>query len=378
MIELTRQRASLALLAVAAGLLGLGGLLTTIGYAAVSTSDPSILTNLLTAAGWLRFGAALTALVGVGSTLWARVLSGRLEGAWEVGAVTAATVLIAIGTLVAATEIGGNGNPDGGDVVVAVGIGGWAVTAVAVAAVRSLAEHQGRRTVRTSDTWLGAAGGVLLLAVATGITSPSVGDATPGIVAGSLTAVALAVLAGSLVASRTRGVIGSPSFSLVEAGLALLVIAAIASAVGVGIAFSATGTLTDLRVGLAIPAALGAVGYGLLGGAATRRLAELPAGAPWPTGSLLRSPKAPGPSAWPGPFAPPGAPGTPGTPSAPGTPGAPGVVTPPAHLGASGRPTSPGPTAPPGGVPSHCGVPLPAGAAFCPRCGVAVGPAPGT
>lgn len=369
MVELTRSRVALALAGTAAGLLALSSALAVVAYAVLSPSGTSP-SGLATASDWVGFGGAFTAFAAVGAVAWGFVLADRYGDLWEVGSAAAATLLLAIGSLVAATEVSSTSS-QAANVTEAIGFGMWAAIAIAVAAVRSVAEskHPGRR--KTAGYWLAAAAGLVLVAIAAGLPEPQLLDSTPGIVAGVVGALGIAVIAVTLGVARSRQVIRTGAFSVVAAGLGLLAAWEVGVAVTSPIVFSPSVTLTTARVGLSAPRAIAAVGYVVLAAAAWRRLDEVPAhlalrapvsgaAAPyWPPGTY--PPAGPGQAgpgaAWPSGHAP-APPPWPPAPPAPGTTGW-AAPAPPARTQAV-----------------HCGVALPEGASFCPRCGTPVPASP--
>lgn len=356
MVELTRSRVGLILFAVAAGLLAFGKALLMVGYATISLTDPARSSGLFTAGLWVIFAGALAGFVGVGAVVWEFIVARHNHDLWEVAAAAVATLLIVLGNLVTATEVNGSSTQNG-NVLSAVGIGAWAIVAVAVAAIRSTPDGHGQSRYPIASYWLAAAGGLVLIAVAYGLPSPTIGDATPGIVSQALVALGVAVLGSGLLAARSRGIITSPAFSIVGLALPLLCFASVASSVGIGIGFSSTATLTDIRVGFALPEAITAVAMLVFATAAMQRLSEVP-----PNYRLQPSPPR-------FPYGPPREPMSFGVPEAPMTRW---PAPPPVPWKPSGGPPSPEGSTEPTATRTHCGTPLPDGALYCPRCGAQV------
>lgn len=275
MVELTRSRVALVLFAVAAGLIAFGKALTMVGFATITLTDPAPSSSFIAAGSWVMFGGALAGLVGIGAVVWEFIVVHHEHDLWEVAAAAVATLLFALGNLVTATEVN-RSSTHGGLVLSAVGIGAWAVVAIVVATVRSTPYGHGEDLYPSASYWLAAAAGLVLVAVAYGLPTPTIGDAAPGIVSATLQVVGVAVLGSGLLAARSRGIITSPAFSIVAVALALICVALVAEAVGISIGFSSTATLTDLRVGLALPVAISAVATLVFAAAAMRRLSEVP------------------------------------------------------------------------------------------------------
>lgn len=340
----TRSRAALVTLVAAAGLLALAGILAGAGAAVISFGNLPTTRHLMTAGGWMDFAGVTVALAALAMVGWGMVVAGRRALAGELAAAGVATLLLALGALVTVAATGSTA----GDVLTALGFGAWAVLFVVLAARASIAERTPLASPPgTPAAWLVAAAGLVLLAVASGLPSPARSDSTTGVAAGCLGAVGLAVVAGVLVACRSRHLLTSRTVVTVVAGLAVLAAHEVALAVYAAVSFTPTSTLGDYRATVTTAAFLGAAAWLVLGVAAWQRTAEVPA---WP----LAMP--PHPAA--GPAAPP--------PSS----------APPA--------TAPPPSAPPATAPqaaAHCptcGAPAGPGANFCWQCGTPLSGPPTT
>lgn len=364
MIELTRSRFALTFAGIAAGFGALGYALSVVGYAVLSQSSISVSRNLITAGTWVLFAGAFAVLVGVGSVAWSYVLAGRYRDVWEPASAMGASLLYALGGLLLAAEVS-NSSDAAGRVVTALGIGAWAVVAVVIAAVRSVAESKVPSGQRVSGYWLAAGGALALLAISMGISDPTAFDSTPGIVRAVIGALGFTGFATLLGVARGRHVITTRAFPAVAAGLVVLAVWQVALAVSSAIVFSPTSSVTTVRIGLSVPEGVAVLGMVLLASAAWRRVAEVPqhvgpvASARgqempfgFPSGYVPPSPRSSAPGS--GAYAPP-----PGgiAPSATG----PEFPNPAAEHGAPGWKAV-----------THCGVPLPGGAVFCPRCGTRV------
>lgn len=341
------------LLLIAGSIFALSGVLDCVAYAVLSNSNVRSTRDLVTAADWILFVGAAAGLAALSAVLWRLIMAGRWSAVAELSGACAASLLIVIGLLVIAAN-----SPDGaegGDVVSAVGIGGWAVIALVIAARRALRE-QAAPLIRQSDLWLVAAGAVTLLAIGTGLPVGGTYGRGTAIASSILKMMGVGVLTGCLVVAARRRFIAGRGLSTLLAGLVILAVGYLVAAVAYGFVFSPSATLTTVRIGVSLPAFVGTVGYGVLTVAAFQRLAELEALAtrapspqqPWgaPPPGPFTGPPPPWaytphrPPGW-GPQPPPGAGAPPGSGAAPGA-GGPFVGAPPG----AGGPRSPWPTQP--------------------------------
>ena len=105
---------------------------------------------------------------------------------------------------------------------------------------------------------------MFVLSIGYGFTSAA-GSQGPGIAAGLLQAIGVAVLAGTVVAARSRQLLNSRPVPVVLAGLALLTLSFLAAAVVAGLAL---GTLAALATGLTVVTAVELAAFVALGLAA--------------------------------------------------------------------------------------------------------------
>jgi len=257
--------------------------------AADATLSPSSLgasSDLAEAGRWLQFLAGACALGAVCTAGWELILRSEWVAGAEVAVVALGALLLTTGLLVSAAS---NGSTPAAPVTGAVGIGIWALLVLSRAARASLAEQgpaHGARTAvpaapaapasrggrgRQADLWLAAAIGLFVLAIGYGFTAAAASWG-PGIAAGLLQAVGVAVLAGSVAAARTRGLLRSRPVPGVLTGLALLAVSFFAAAIVAGLAF---GTLAALGAGLAVVTAVELAGGTVLGVAAWTQVREL-------------------------------------------------------------------------------------------------------
>ena len=269
-------------------LLVAGAVVFVLGTAFLLASDATLPSSYLGASSdlaqagrWLEFLGGACALGAVCVAGWELILRSAWIASAEIAAAAVGTLLITVGLLTAASS---NGSSAAAPVTGAVGIGIWALLVLARAARVSLAEQrpahapgapggQGSQGGRGSqaELWLAAAVGLFVLAIGYGFSSAA-SSRGPGIAAGLLEAVGIGVLAGTVAAARSRGLLHSHPVPAVLAGLALLAVSFLADAVVAGLAF---GTLTGLGAGLTVVTAVELAGIIALGVAAWTRVREL-------------------------------------------------------------------------------------------------------
>lgn len=307
MEEIIRSRNPMILLTVGAGLFAIGSLFRVIAYAMFTASSPGNIDtfrNLGHASDWSHFAGALAALAGVSLAGWDLIPKKRIVDVVEVAAATLATLLITIGSLV---EAASSSSLSAANVVVAIGIGVWALLALSRAARHNLAEQQAPGTGPSMvPLWLTVCAGLVVFAVGSGLTV-KVTDQGLGIAAGLLEAIGLALLVQPIVLARSRGMLATAPVPAVIAGLVMAAVGFVVYAIVAGIVFTPSGTLTGLRVGIGLTNFILMVGVAVLGSAAWIRVGELVAGHPrqpvprregwsfrgWPSGGSGQ--EAPGP-----------------------------------------------------------------------------------
>ena len=268
--QIIKSLTPVALLVAGAVVFVLGTAFLLASDATLPSSSLGASSDLAQAARWLQFLGGAAVLAAVCTAGWELVLRSSWAAAAEIAAAAVGTLLIVIGMLASAVS---NGSSPAGAVTGAVGIGIWALLVLSRAARASLAEQgaaQGGRG-HLADLWLLAAIGLFVLAIGWGFTSAA-GSRGPGIAAGLLQAVGIAVLAGSLAAARSRGHLSARPVLVVLVGLALLAISFLAAAIVAGLSFS---SLTALGAGLTIVTAVELAGIVALGLAAWTRVREL-------------------------------------------------------------------------------------------------------
>jgi hypothetical protein len=293
--HISKSLAPIAILVAGAVLFVLGTAFLIASDAMLSPSSLGASSDLAQAGRWLQFLAGACALGAVCTAGWDLILRSEWAAGAEIAAAALGTLLLVIGLVSSAAS---NGSSPAGPVTGAVGIGIWALLVLSRAARTTLAEQEAaqrgarsagspdpgspdpggtaaagesrRRQPGQADLWLAAAIGLFVLAIGYGATSAS--GRGPGIAAGLLQAVGVAVLAGSVAAARSRGRLRARPVPVALIGLVLLAVSFLAAAVVAGLAF---GTLAALGAALAVVTAVELAGVAALGLAAWIRLREL-------------------------------------------------------------------------------------------------------
>jgi len=293
--RIIRSLSPAALLVAAAVVFAFGTAFVLASDATLASSSPGASGDLAQAGRWLQFLAALCLLAAVCTAGWEATVGSAWTHAAEIAVAAVGTLLLTIDLAAYASS---NGTSPAASVTGAMGIGVWALLVLSRAARVSLAEQGGTPAVARAaagalpgqggrglaELWLAAAIGLFGLAIGYGFTSAA--GTGPGIAAGLLEAVGVAVLAGGVAAARSRGMLNSRPVPAVLAGLALLALSFLAFAIVAGLDF---GTLGALGAGLTVATAVELAGVIALGlGAWTQVRALYPA---------TRS-GAPSPSAW--------------------------------------------------------------------------------
>jgi len=275
MIELARSKEAMALASIAAVIWALGDVLAVCAYATYSgPQDTSSFRNLAIASDWLLFVSGFVALCATSFVAWHLYVERRWTAMWEVGGTALSTLIFAIGLLILAAQ-----SPSGstaGDVVAAIGLGGWAVVMVFSAARRALAERETPGLTRQAGLRIGGAGGIALVAIGIGVPAPTLNDGARAITEGVFVALGFAALALVLTVAHARRVITTQQFPVLTVSLGLLAFGGLATAVVYGlVSVPPPHSLMTYRVSLPIPPALSALGFLVLAWAAFGHLAEL-------------------------------------------------------------------------------------------------------
>jgi hypothetical protein len=263
-------------------LLVAGAVVFTLGVAFLLASDATLPSSYLGASSdlaqagrWLEFLGGASALGAVCVAGWELILRSEWVAGAEIAAAAVGTLLLVVGLLASAAS---SGSSAAAPVIGAVGVGIWALLVLSRAARVSLTEQGPARRqgsqggpVPQAELWLAPAVGLFVLAIGYGFSSAA-GSRGPGIAAGLLEAVGIAVIAGTVALARSRGLLRSHPVPAVLAGLVLLAVSFLAAAIVAGLAF---GTLTALGAGLTVVTAVELAGIVALGVAAWTRVREL-------------------------------------------------------------------------------------------------------
>jgi len=274
MIEATRSATAMALAVAAALFVALGKVLMAVAFAVLSgPARVGTAHDLSTAGAWLAAVGGAVAVVALGWAAWAMVLRRSATDAVELGAAAAATLLVAVGLLVAAAT-----SPTGSEaanVVGAIGFGAWAILLVTRAARRSLLEEAQPGLPHQAALWLCAGVGLVLVAVAVGLPDASVADKGLAVATAVLWALGLAALTAAIELARRKGFLVTRRWRELVAGLAILVASYVIATVVAAAVFGPTASLTAVRIGVPLAAAVAAAGLVVLALAAWNRLREL-------------------------------------------------------------------------------------------------------
>jgi hypothetical protein len=272
MEHIIRSLQAMVLVVAAACCYALSTGLTLAAFATLTLTSAGSSADLAQAAGWLTFVAALLALAAVCAAGWGQLLEGNKADAAELGVAATATLLITIGTLVGATS---DGSSSATDVIQAVGIGVWAALVLVQAGRLSLAEQAAGARSRQASLWLAAAGGLFMFAIGSGFTT-DITDKGTGVAAGLLQAAGMAALCGAVAIARASGFFRASPARVAISGLAIMAAGYLAAAIVAAVVFGIGDfTLTRVRIGMSVIAAIQLLGIAVLGWAAWARIRGL-------------------------------------------------------------------------------------------------------
>jgi len=273
-IEITKSRLAMLLAAVGAAVVVLGGLLQVLSFATLSLTESGRFDDLAHAAAWLEFVGWLIALCGVAIVGWRLLVIRDAFGAAEAGAVALGALMITIGNLVTAISL----RSDTSSVLGAIGLGIWGLLAFVTAARRSqVLAPSGQRPInpdRQVPLWIVAGGALVVLAVGAGF-AYDVSDQGTSIASGVIQASGAAVLAVVVALAGKDESVKASAVLWVVVALALLAAEGIAAAIVAGVDFGPSGTLTGLRVGVSITAALTSLSFAAFAIAAYLRAQDI-------------------------------------------------------------------------------------------------------
>ena len=224
--------------------------------------------NLSEAGSWMLFVAAAVVFAGLCAPAWESVLARQWVSAAEAGGAAIGALVLAIGLLIGAASAS---NPAGA-VIPAVGIGIWALLALARAGRMSLLEQESSGP-RQASLWLISAFGMFASAIGYGL---SASTGTGALVAlAVLLAAGLAALGVSVGLARMRGLVTSRATRGVLAGVTALAASYVAFAVAAGLESGPGATMDGLRIGFSAVYVLQTAAALVLGIAAWTKVREL-------------------------------------------------------------------------------------------------------
>jgi hypothetical protein len=275
MIELTKSRIAMVVVWLAPALVTIAVVLEGLAFVKLSASDNSTSNELFTAYAWVFFAgwaAAVVALV----VVWMLCRRRHSAAAAEVGVLSLATIVIAIGALYGGLD--SRGSLTTAEVLIAAGIGGWFLYYAVKAARRYFVERDDATAAHSAVLWFGSAVALALIAVSQGLPPGRAGDAAMDVTQAVFALVGCALLSTVIVVARATSAIKSPQTVLAAIGLALLALGSLGQAVTSEVVLgSPPYTLNGFRIGLSVPEFVLAVGFAVLALAAARRVFEIPA-----------------------------------------------------------------------------------------------------
>jgi len=275
--EFTRLHSVMELAAVGAALAMLSELYVAGTAATLSTSASSTPHNLDVGAGWLHFAAIAVVFGAAGAACREQVRKSGWAQATETGTATVATLLIAIGSLIAVAAHTGGSAASG---LQAVGYGLWGLLLGVHGAAVSPKEHRQPRGRPQAGLWVVAGTGLIVAAVGRGLMGAA--STTRVLVANpAIDAAGILIVAGTIAWAVRRQCLGQTQQArLVFAGLVMLAFSDVVAAVYEGVYVNAINpSLDGVRLTLLLGAVLGTAGFALLCTAAviqTKATAALP------------------------------------------------------------------------------------------------------
>ena len=276
MIELTKSRIAMAIVWLAAALVTIAFVLEGLAFVLLSASDNSTSNKLNTAYAWVLFAGWAAAVVALLVVVWMLCLRRHWAAAGEVGVLSLATIVIAIGALFGGVD--SQGSLTTAEVLMAAGIGGWFLFYAIKAARRSFVEHDDATKGHFAALWFGGAVALALIAVSQGLPPLDIGDAAMGVTQAVFALVGCALLATVIFVARATSAVKSPQTVIAAIGLALLAVGSLGQAVASEVVLgSPPYTLNGFRIGLSVPEFVLALGFAVLALAVARRVDEIPA-----------------------------------------------------------------------------------------------------
>jgi hypothetical protein len=273
------------ILAWAALLGAIGYALQALAFILLSPTGGAGYLDSLDAAEWMWFLAWVVATTALAWSAWRSGLHGQMQLLpWRMAAAVA-TGVVAVGVLVVAAG-GAQGDYTPGDVVQTVGLVMWAGLLVGWFIHRTTVA--GRVADRSVDGAL-ILGALALLgqAVETAVPGPQVGDTTPAVVGLVFALVGMVAAVVAMQRIKPRFAVLS-ELGVIQAALAFNNIGLIIQIIVVELVVQPNGTITGIRVGMAIPQVIFAVSFAAIAWAAAPGL--------WEKGAIPEPPPASDPN----------------------------------------------------------------------------------
>ena len=259
MSEIVRSRLGMCIISFAALLVCLGYVLLGLGYAVLSLSASPTSNHLIIAGCWFEFAGGCAAALTLFAVAWALYRRRQWSECVVLTAAAASTSVMTVGFLVVAQAA--PNTSAAGNIVVAVGLGGWFLLTVAQAGIRPTGDGSETTSVSRMALWLLSGAGVLAIAVGLGLPTAALGQATLAITSGVITAVGFAVLAITVTIGKVKGLLATRQFPVLVGGLWILAIAFVAQAVAGEVALGPPPySLGSIRIGASLPLFITAAG----------------------------------------------------------------------------------------------------------------------
>jgi hypothetical protein len=271
MIELLRSKSALTGLTAAAGILTLTYVLIGLAYAIYNHSNSTPSQNLEIAGGWLFFVASFDILVTICYLAWEAFLERKSKLVAELGALSLATLILAIGFLI--TAIDSFRSPEAANVLMAIGIAGWGIVVLIKAAQQALIEQEAFGGIHQAGIRAVGALALLFLAVAAVLPNASITQKTLAITTNVFWAVGTAVLLVAVSIARSRAIFSAYSSKFTILGLTLISLSYVLDIVAVAIVYGpGPYNITSYRIAMSVPEFISAIGFLILAWAAFRQL----------------------------------------------------------------------------------------------------------
>ena len=258
MKKLITDKQSVLIIAVATAVLSFAYILGGLAYITVSDTSYTAAQDLSTASVWITLCAVIGYLANLGNLSFDALVKKDWRLLGELGGMTVAFFIMAIGLLVSALNVSGIA---GDSTTTAVGIGLLSLVLLYKAADLSIEAQQSGQASQDAKLWLVAFLGVLLYSIGFGISFASSSSAATD---GALSFLGFALLAGTIANAYKNGKFSSTITLYVVRGVGVLAVASLVAAIAQGMEFSSSATLTGIKIAGALPDFLLAAGYGIL------------------------------------------------------------------------------------------------------------------